>query len=165
MATPTAKKAWWASWKRQPIIMRGQQAFTLFEIILVVAIIGTLAAFLIRNLTTSADNVKVDQAKLAMMAVGSALNMYRIHNNRYPDTGEGLKALLNNPNPGENKRWRGPYIEEEKLEDPWGVQFEYELTEPTKFKITSAGLDMQHGTADDIVYPEPSGSSPGPDAK
>jgi general secretion pathway protein G len=131
-----------------------RSGLTLIEIIIVIALLGTLMTYLVSQLTNVADSAKVDQAKIGMGGVGSALQIYRVHNSRYPTTEQGLDALLKDP--GGDKKWRGPYIEEEKLRDPWGADFGYS-SDGRDYKITSVGPDNAEGTADDITYPESAG--------
>lgn len=127
------------------------KGMTLIEIIIVVALLGTLMTYLVSNLTSVSESAKEDQAKLAMGVISQSLQMYRVHNNNYPTSSQGLQALL--ANPGSSRKWRGPYIEEEKLVDPWGLEFNYEA-EGRNYKITSAGADGAIGTEDDLSYPE-----------
>ena len=129
---------------------RSQKGLTLIEIIIVVALIATLMGIIIRNVSSQADSAKEDQRRIQMGNVFQAMQLYRVHNNRYPTTEEGLNALVTDPG---SKRWRGPYIEANKIKDAWGNAFEYE-SDGSTFKITSSGLDGQFGTAKDIVYPE-----------
>ena len=124
---------------------------TLIEIIIVIALLGTLMTYLVSKLTNVADSAKVDQAKIGMGNISSALQLYRVHLSRYPTTEQGLNALLTDP--GSDKKWRGPYIESEKLKDPWGKDFGYS-SDGRDYKITSAGMDGNEGSEDDIVYPE-----------
>lgn len=125
---------------------------SLIEIIIVVALLGTLMAYMVSNLIGQSENAKVDQTKLAMGVIQQSLQLYRIHNNKYPSTEQGLNALLTNP--GDSKSWRGPYIESNKLKDPWNGDFAFE-SDGRNFKIQSAGGDSTMGTEDDIFYPEP----------
>lgn len=134
-----------------------KKGMTLIEIIIVVALLGTLMAILVRNLTKSADEARIDQAKIGMQSLEQNLQMFRIHTNKYPTTAQGLDALVRDP--GGNKKWRGPYTEENKLVDPWGTKFQYESDGSRSYRITSAGPDQTFGTADDISIPE--GSSGG----
>lgn len=134
------------------------RGMTLIEIILVVALLGTLMAYLVRNLLGTADNAKIDTAKLAMGQLQGDLQMYRVHNNKFPTTEQGLDALLTAP--GDAKGWRGPYTEASHIQDPWGVKFTYE-SDGRNTKIISAGPDGQPGTADDISYPEAPADSSG----
>ena len=138
-------------------VAQGERGMSLIEIIIVVALLGTLMAYMVSNLIGQSENAKKDETKLAFGVIQQSLQMYRIHNGKYPTTDQGLNALVNNP--GDVKTWRGPYIEPNKLKDPWGNDFHYE-SDGQKFKIISAGPDGQFGTEDDITYPEESGGNP-----
>lgn len=129
----------------------GQRGMTLIEIIIVVALLGTLMTYLIRQVQSMDEGAREDQARLAMGTIFQSLQAFKAHNSRYPTTDQGLEALIDNP--GESKRWRGPYIDENKLVDPWQQSFEYE-SDGRSVKITSLGIDGQLGTEDDISYPE-----------
>jgi general secretion pathway protein G len=132
------------------------RGLTLIEIIIVIALLGTLMTYLVSKLTSVADSAKVDQAKIGMGQIGQALQYYRVHNSKYPTTDQGLKALLSDP--GSDKKWRGPYTEEEKLKDPWNNEFGY-TSDGRDYKITSPGPDNTEGTEDDVSYPETADNS------
>jgi len=130
---------------------RGQSGMSLIEIIIVVALLGTLMAYLVRNLIGTSEEAKKDQTKLAFGVLTQALQLYQVNCNRLPTTDQGLDALLTAP--GDSKCWRGPYTEDNKLQDPWGVKFGFESDGRT-YKIISAGPDGSLGNEDDITYPE-----------
>ncbi|MEY4632028.1 MAG: Type secretion system protein [Pseudomonadota bacterium] len=131
---------------------------SLIEIIIVVALMGTLMAYLVRNLIGQQEEAKKDQTKLGMGVIEQSLQLYRVHNGRYPTTEQGLDAMMTAPS--DVKTWRGPYIEANKLSDPWNVKFQYE-SDGRNFKIISGGPDGQIGNADDIVYPEQAAGAAG----
>jgi general secretion pathway protein G len=149
----------------QPVLARpfgpheGKKGMTLIEIIIVVALLATLMAILVTNITKQGDEARVDQARIGMGGIAQALQMYRVHNNSYPTTQQGLGALVTDP--GNASRWRGPYIEKEKLLDPWSNEYGYE-SDGRKFQIISGGLDGQIGGADDIFYPPKEGEAAAP---
>ena len=125
-----------------------QLGMTLIEIMLVVALLASLMAYLVSNIAGTADRAKEDQAKIAMSGpIANALNMYRIHTNKFPTTDKGLDALVTDTG---DKKWRGPYIDAGKLKDPWDNEFDYE-SDGRSFKITSGGIDGQIGTEDDVM--------------
>lgn len=138
-----------ASRRQRSLIL--QAGMSLIEIIIVVALMGTLMAYLVRNLIGQQEEAKKDQTKLGMGVLEQSLQLYRVHNNRYPTTEQGLDALISAP--ADAKTWRGPYTENNKLNDPWGNAFQYE-SDGRNFKIISGGPDATVGNSDDITYPE-----------
>jgi general secretion pathway protein G len=132
-------------------LQQGERGMSLIEIIIVVALLGTLMAYMVSNLIGQSEEAKKDQTKLAMGVIQQSLQMYRVHNNRYPTTDQGLKSLIENP--GNAKAWRGPYIEANKLKDPWDGEFSYD-SDGSAIKIISGGPNGSVGDEDDIVYPE-----------
>lgn len=137
-------------------LQQGERGMSLIEIIIVVALLGTLMAYMVSNLIGQSEEAKKDQTKLAMGVIQQSLQMYRVHNNRYPTTDQGLKALLDNP--GNAKAWRGPYTEANKLKDPWDGEFQYD-SDGSQIKIISPGPDGALGNEDDITYPEQAAAS------
>lgn len=125
---------------------------SMIEIMIVVSLIGILMAYIVRNVMGAADNAKKDQTKIAFNMLVQDLQRYKLDNNKYPTTEQGLAAMLQNPG-GDVKNWRGPYTEDNKIQDPWGEKFSYESDGRT-FKMTSSGPDQQMGNEDDISYPE-----------
>lgn len=132
----------------KPFSSDRRRGMTLMEIIIVIAILGTMMTLLITNLSSKADKAKEDQTKIAMGNIRMNLDVYRVHNNRYPSS---LQALLENP--GDAKNWRGPYAEPKQLKDAWDSEYGYE-SDGRNFKIISGGMDGTLGTDDDITYPE-----------
>lgn len=129
----------------------GQRGMSLIEIIIVISLIGVIMSVIIVNLTNRQDEAMRDAAKLAMGNVAQSLQLYRVHNFKFPGGDQGLDALVTNP--GNTAKWRGPYIETQKLNDPWGNKFTYE-SDGRNFKIMSAGPDGTFGNEDDVSYPE-----------
>ena len=126
---------------------RRNAGMSLIEIILVIALVGTLMTVLITNLTQKQDEAMKDTARLSMQRLMQNLEEYRIHHYKYP---ANLDALVENPG---SKKWRGPYAEKDKLKDPWDQPFEYE-SDGRKVKIISPGPDGEVGTEDDVVFPD-----------
>lgn len=130
-----------------------EKGMSLVEIIIVITLLGTVMTLVLTNLTGQSDNAKIDATKIAMAQVEQKLQLYKIHNYKYPD---GIQDLLVQPSGA--KKWRGPYIEEKKLTDPWGQEYDLQK-DGKKFKIISAGPDAEFGTEDDIFYPEESAAA------
>jgi general secretion pathway protein G len=100
--------------------------FTLIEIMVVVVIIGLLAAAIVPEVVGHVEEARVARAKEDIRSLGTALTMYRIDNFQYPTTDEGLRALVERPADPAVKHWReGGYIAEGSLKDPWGNDYQY----------------------------------------
>ena len=127
------------------------RGFTLIEIMVVIVILGILAALVVPKLIGRVDESRVAAAKLDIGNLKAALNMYKLDNQRYPTTEQGLQALVTKPTSGpEAKGWRsGGYIE--KLpNDPWKNPYQY-LSPGTHgpIDIFSYGADGQPGGTED----------------
>jgi general secretion pathway protein G len=120
--------------------------FTLLEIMVVVIIIGIIAATILPQFIGVTYDAKVSTAKSHIHELENALERFNIHMDRYPSTEEGLKVLVNPP-ADENKKWRGPYVTELRA-DPWGTPYQYEAPgthHPTRFDLWSRGADKADG--------------------
>ena len=106
--------------------MLSRSAFTLVEIMLVVIIIGALAAMIIPRLSGRGEEAKAKVAKSDIDAnLATALKLYELDNGSFPSTAQGLDALRAKPNTNPlPQNWNGPYIEKEPL-DPWGHPYVY----------------------------------------
>jgi general secretion pathway protein G len=125
---------------------RAATAFTLIEIMVVVIILGVLAATIIPQFMGTTHEAKVSAAKAHVAVLESALEQLYIHMDRYPTTEEGLKLLVEAP-AGEDKKWRGPYIKQLR-KDPWGTPYQYRapgVHHTTSFDIWSRGADGVDG--------------------
>lgn len=124
-----------------------QQGFTLIEIMVVVVIIGILAAIIAPNILGRADEARVTAAKQGIRTIDSALKLYRLDNFQYPTTDQGLEALVERPtSPPEPRNWKdGGYLER-LPEDPWGNEYVYlSPGERGEFDLYSLGADGQPG--------------------
>ena len=100
-----------------------QSGFTLLEIMVVVAIIGLLAAMIVPNVIGQGEQAKVDIAKTNMSRIVQQLDMYKFNNGRYPSTEEGIRALVERP--ASAKKWpEGGYLPQIP-QDPWGNDYVY----------------------------------------
>ncbi len=99
--------------------------FTLIEIMVVVVILGILAALVAPNVIRRIDDARVTKARQDVRAYETALNLYRMDNFRYPTTEQGLEALVKRPVDPNIRNWKeGGYIDGLK-KDPWGNEYNY----------------------------------------
>ena len=105
---------------------QSQKGFTLIEVMVVVAILGLLAAMVVPNLIGRDEEARINKAKQDISALENALDLYRLDNFAYPSTDQGLEALVKKPSgTPEAKRYKqGGYIKKLPT-DPWGNSYQY----------------------------------------
>ncbi len=137
--------------------MRGRDdGYTLTEMLVVIGIIGLLAAALTPGLIGQLSRARTKAARLQLETVSAGLEMFRADLARYPTAGEGLGALVVDPKDADG--WVGPYLRDSKaLADPWGHPILYHLDAGgDRFDLVSLGSDGKEGgsgTAADIHVP------------
>lgn len=100
-----------------------QRGLTLIEVMVVVTILALLAAMIVPNVIGQGEKAKVDLARANMKSIENALDLYKLDNNQYPTTEEGLEALVNKPESAKN--WNpGGYLKDMPT-DPWGNEYVY----------------------------------------
>ncbi len=104
----------------------GNRAFTLIEIMVVVVIMGVLAALVVPRLMGRTDDARILAAKQDIATLMQALKLYRLDNSRYPTTEQGLRALIMRPTSGPvPPNWKtGGYVDRLN-KDPWGNSYQY----------------------------------------
>ncbi|WP_347291429.1 type II secretion system major pseudopilin GspG [Kluyvera georgiana] len=132
--------------------MDRQRGFTLLEIMVVIVILGILASLVVPNLMGNKEKADRQKAVSDIVALESALDMYKLDNNQYPTTEQGMAALVKKPTAAPVPR---QYPDEGYIRrlpaDPWGAQ--YQLLNPgrhMKLDIFSRGPDGEAETEDDI---------------
>ncbi|OUD14233.1 type II secretion system major pseudopilin GspG [Thioflexithrix psekupsensis] len=124
-----------------------QWGFTLIEVMVVVVILGVLAALVVPKIMNRPDEARLVKAKQDIRAIEAALKLYRLDNYNYPSTDQGLEALVTRPTGmPEPRQWKdGGYLDG-LPKDPWG--FPYQYLSPGlhgEFDLWSQGADGQSG--------------------
>ena len=103
-----------------------QRGFTLLEVMVVVAILGILAALVVPSIISRPDDARIVAAKQDIASLMQALKLYGLDNQRYPSTEQGLQALVARPttNPAAPNWKAGGYVER-LPKDPWGNPYQY----------------------------------------
>ena len=121
--------------------------FTLIEILLVIVIISILAAMVGPNIIGQGKGAKLSAARIDIETnLSTALDLYELHNSRYPTTEQGLKALLEKPSSApEPPNWQGPYLKKKKMpKDPWKHDYVYSFPgahNKENYDLSSLGPD------------------------
>ncbi|HEY0061056.1 MAG TPA: type II secretion system major pseudopilin GspG [Telluria sp.] len=119
--------------------------FTLLELLVVIVIIGLLAAYVGPKYFAQLGKSEVTIAKAQMESFEKSLDTYRLDVGRYPSTEEGLAALLTAP-PAVATKWNGPYLKKGVPPDPWGHPYQYRAPgAKSEYEIVSTGKDGQPG--------------------
>ena len=132
----------------------GEAGFTLVEILVVITIIGLIMAIVGPRVLNYLGESKVKAARIQIESLGSALDLYYLDMGRYPNSNDGLAALVQRP--GNAEEWNGPYLKGGVVpNDPWGHAYVYRSpVEHAPYEIVSYGSDGQEGgagTAADIT--------------
>lgn len=124
---------------------RHARGFTLLELLVVIVIIGLLAAYVGPKYFAQLGKSEVTVAKAQIEAFEKSLDTYRLDVGRYPTTEDGLAALLVAP-PAAGTRWNGPYLKKAVPLDPWGHAYQYRAPgSKGEYDIVSMGKDGQPG--------------------
>jgi general secretion pathway protein G len=123
----------------------GQRGFTLLELLVVIVIIGLLAAYVGPRYFSQLGKSERQTAKAQIEGFGKALDTYRLDQGRYPTTEQGLAALV--VRPSAEGRWNGPYLQKDVPLDPWGKPYIYRAPgqNGNDFDLFSTAKDGQVG--------------------
>ncbi|WP_265300283.1 type II secretion system major pseudopilin GspG [Verminephrobacter eiseniae] len=128
--------------------------FTLLELLVVIVIIGLLAAYVGPRYFSQLGKSERNTAKAQIEGLGKALDTYRLDNGHHPSTQQGLEALV--VQPADEPQWRGPYLQKAVPMDPWGRPYIYRSPgQSWDFDLSSLGKDGQvggDGDGEDVAY-------------
>lgn len=131
-----------------------RSAFTLIELLLVIAILAVLAAIVVPKFSGRTEDARKAAAQTQISNFGTALDAFEVDNGYYPKGSAGLAELFTQPRDAVN--WKGPYLQDKGgiPKDPWGNDYVYECpgkNNTTGYDLMSMGPDKTAGTDDDIA--------------
>ncbi len=125
--------------------MHRQRGFSLIEIMVVVVILGILASLVVPKIISRPDDARIVKAKQDVLAIQSALDLYRLDNSVYPTTDQGLSALVKKPTSNPIPRDWKPYLKSVPT-DPWGRPYMYlNPGQHGEIDVYTLGADGQPG--------------------
>jgi len=127
-----------------------RSAFTLIELLLVLVILGILAAIVVPKFAGRTEQARLTAAQTQISSFGTALDAFEVDNGYYPKGKAGLMDLVQPPRDAQN--WKGPYLKEVP-KDPWNNDYIYEFPgrrNGSSYDLSSAGPDGKAGNEDDI---------------
>jgi len=119
--------------------------FTLIELLVVLLILGMIAGLVGPQIMKQLGTAKSNTAKLQIEDLGAGLDLFYLDNGRYPNTQEGMNALIQKPSGFDN--WNGPYLKKKKIpKDPWSNEYQYQSPgQNGEYDLYSYGADNQPG--------------------
>lgn len=132
----------------QSMNYRQMSGFTLIEIMVVVVILGILAALIVPKIMSRPEQARMVKVKQDILAIQSALDLYKLDNGTYPTTDQGLQALVTKPAIQPVPRsWKSEGYLQEMPMDPWGQSYQY-LNENEKIRLFSYGAKGKEGNSE-----------------
>ena len=125
-----------------------RRAFTLIEILVVIAVIAILASLVAPSVFQHVGTARSTTARSQLEMLATALDAYRLDTGRYPTSEQGLGSLMVAPGMDAPAAWRGPYLRRAVPLDPWGAPYVYRYpgtNNPTGFDLLSYGADGRAG--------------------
>ncbi len=121
--------------------------FTLIEVMVVVVILGILAAIIVPKIMSRPEQARRVKVKQDILAIQSALDLYKLDNSMYPTTDQGLQALVTKPTaPPVPRNWKSDGYLQDIPMDPWGEAYQY-LNDDNKLRIFSYGPQGKDGNS------------------
>jgi general secretion pathway protein G len=129
--------------------LRPRRGFTLIELLVVIAIIAALAAVVAPSIFGNVTDARVNAAKSQIQVISLALDGFRLDNDVYPSTEQGIEALRSRPSVGDPPpNWKGPYLRQTIPLDPWGRPYVYiapGIANPESYDLYTLGKDGKVG--------------------
>lgn len=136
---------------------QSRAAFTLIELLLVLVILGILAALVVPKFAGTGERARIQAAKTQINSFATALDVFEVDTGHYPKGKNGLTDLIVQPRDAQG--WHGPYLDAVTVPlDPWQNAYIYECPgkhPPKSYDIVSMGPDGRLGTDDDIANWQP----------
>lgn len=131
--------------KKNLSLFKRSRGFTLIEVMVVVVILGILAAIVVPKIMSRPEQARMVKVKQDILAIQSALNLYKLDNGVYPTTEQGLDALVKKPTASPIPRnWKSDGYLDQLPMDPWGETYQYS-SEGDQVKIFSYGPKGKEG--------------------
>lgn len=135
-------------WQAMGYYRRKSAGFTLIEVMVVVVILGILAAIIVPKIMSRPEQARMVKVKQDILAIQSALDLYKLDNSVYPTTDQGLDALVSKPTTSPVPRnWKSDGYLQEVPVDPWGEAYQY-INENEKLRIFSFGPKGRDGNSE-----------------
>lgn len=131
-----------SSRKIEKNMRRASAGFTLVELLLVIVILGVLAAMVVPQFAGQGESARISTTRSSISGIATAVSTYEIQVGRFPDSLDDLTV---------ETETRAALLKKDNLADAWGNAFSYKKTTKFSFEIRSAGPDGQMGTEDDIT--------------
>src|SRR5476651_1292107 len=112
--------------KNNKSFLNSARGFTLVEVMVVVVILGILAAIIVPKIMSRPEQARIVKVKQDLLAIQSALDLYKLDNGLYPTTDQGLQALVTKPTDDPMPRsWKSGGYLQALPQDPWGQKYQY----------------------------------------
>lgn len=128
--------------------MKKSAGFTLIEVMVVVVILGILAAIIVPKIMSRPEQARAVKVKQDLLAIQSALDLYKLDNGMYPSTDQGLEALIKKPSTAPiPQNWKSDGYLQQLPTDPWGQAYQY-VNDNEKLRIFSYGPKGKDGNSE-----------------